>query len=332
MSTNIGEDRRVPLLMESSHAPVECENFEPDSVKNSTSSSGGHGTIVTKQSTLPLAKISHSRSGSDKELPKLPPDRQPISTLDTNISNSKYPVIVTKRTTSKDWNGASVLLTPTREESSPIGSHRSHRVWLQPTASEEDIRESPKLPLPHGSQDSVRASADSVVSDYISANSKLPTPTFEITPQVEDPPEPIRDPGETLETSPSEPTDEDRILAKKIFSGDDDTIEHSAAAAWLGDSGADRTRVRTAYMELFDWHNLNILVALRSFCNQLLLKAETQQVDRILDAFSIRWCVCNPNHGFKATGKDRKTTHILVADKQFRRRAHHMLFYFAAQY
>src|SRR5204863_3919991 len=28
--------------------------------------------------------------------------------------------------------------------------------------------------------------------------------------------------------------------------------------------------------------------------------AESQQVDRILDAFAKRWCECNPNHGFKA--------------------------------
>jgi Sec7-like guanine-nucleotide exchange factor len=56
-------------------------------------------------------------------------------------------------------------------------------------------------------------------------------------------------------------------------------------------------------MAFFDWHLKNVLAALRDLCGHLILKGETQQVDRILDAFSVRWCRCNPNHGFKATGK-----------------------------
>jgi Sec7-like guanine-nucleotide exchange factor len=73
------------------------------------------------------------------------------------------------------------------------------------------------------------------------------------------------------------------------------------AAAWLGEP--DRATVREAYMRLYNWSNMNILAALRSLCQRLVLKGETQQVDRVLDAFSCRWCDCNPSHGFKATGK-----------------------------
>ncbi|MCJ1396143.1 hypothetical protein MMC18_009032 [Xylographa bjoerkii] len=307
---NISEDNNFKVQAESGHATVKSGNVEPFASQTSTSSSSAPGTMASKENKLSPNKLSHSRSGSDKELPRLPTEVQPLSVLDVNTSKPKYPVIVTKRTTSKDWNGASVLLTPTREESSPsLGSHRSHRVWLQPTASEEDLRGASKLPLPNESQDSVQASAESVLSDYKSATSKLPTPTtpklptptVEITPHVEDVTETTYDHVEELETNASEPTEDDRILAKKIFDGEDDAIERSGVAAWLGDSDAERTRVRTAYMDLFDWHNLNILAALRSFCNHLLLKAETQQVDRMLDAFSVRWCTCNPNHGFKAT-------------------------------
>ena len=71
-------------------------------------------------------------------------------------------------------------------------------------------------------------------------------------------------------------------------------------AAWLGEPDVDRARVRMAYMELFKWQNLNILTALRDLCGRLYFKGESQQVDRILDAFSQRWCSCNPLHGFKA--------------------------------
>lgn len=105
-------------------------------------------------------------------------------------------------------------------------------------------------------------------------------------------------PGDTVEDGPSTT---DREQAQKLFDSQDEVAGSDPAAAWLGEP--DRTMVREAYMRLFNWSNLNILAALRSLCGRLVLKGETQQVDRVLDAFSNRWCDCNPSHGFKATGK-----------------------------
>lgn len=101
-----------------------------------------------------------------------------------------------------------------------------------------------------------------------------------------------------------DPFAEFRQQAQRLFDGDEELVDKATAAAWLGDSGPERTQVRKAYMELFDWTNLDILCSLRGFCGKLILKGETQQVDRVLDAFSTRWCECNPNHGFKATGEN----------------------------
>jgi Sec7-like guanine-nucleotide exchange factor len=42
---------------------------------------------------------------------------------------------------------------------------------------------------------------------------------------------------------------------------------------------------------------------MRDMCSKIVLKAETQQVDRILMSLSERWCESNPNHGFKAVGE-----------------------------
>jgi hypothetical protein len=93
----------------------------------------------------------------------------------------------------------------------------------------------------------------------------------------------------------------DKLQAQRIFDEIEDEAEDcEPAAAWLGNP--DRALVRKAYMEFFDWSNMNILAALRSLCSKITLKGETQQVDRVLEAFSSRWCECNPNHGFKATG------------------------------
>ncbi|EFY99706.1 guanine nucleotide exchange factor [Metarhizium robertsii ARSEF 23] len=98
-----------------------------------------------------------------------------------------------------------------------------------------------------------------------------------------------------------EPTEDDRQKARRIFDGGEDFIQKDRAAAWMGEQGPVRQRTLQAYMEMYDFAGLNILVSLRQICGRLVLRAETQQVDRILVAFSKRWCNCNPMHGFKAT-------------------------------
>jgi hypothetical protein len=91
-------------------------------------------------------------------------------------------------------------------------------------------------------------------------------------------------------------------IALKLFQGKADMINHVDAAAWLGGGGTDRGEIRTAYMELFDWTDQSVLASLRALCDKLYMKAESQQLDKIIDAFSDRWCECNPTHGFKSPG------------------------------
>ncbi|KAK4207191.1 hypothetical protein QBC37DRAFT_380330 [Rhypophila decipiens] len=98
-----------------------------------------------------------------------------------------------------------------------------------------------------------------------------------------------------------DPTEDDRQKAKKIFDGDEEYLSRDRAAAWMGEEGTVRQRTLRAYMDLYDFENQTIVSSLRSLCQRLLLRAETQQVDRILVAFSKRWCDCNPNHGFKTS-------------------------------
>ncbi|KAK4443315.1 hypothetical protein QBC34DRAFT_417267, partial [Podospora aff. communis PSN243] len=98
-----------------------------------------------------------------------------------------------------------------------------------------------------------------------------------------------------------DPTEDDRQKAQKIYDGNEDFIQKDRAAAWMGEEGIVRQRTLRAYMDLYDFENTSLLASLRQVCQRLLLRAETQQVDRILVAFTKRWCECNPNHGFKAT-------------------------------
>ncbi|KAK8019983.1 hypothetical protein PG990_005121 [Apiospora arundinis] len=110
---------------------------------------------------------------------------------------------------------------------------------------------------------------------------------------------PVGSPLDEPEVTVGEPTEDDRLKAQRIFDGREDFIQKDKAASWMGEEGLVRQRTLRAYMELYDFADKSVLTALREVCGRLILRAETQQVDRILVCFSNRWCNCNPNHGFK---------------------------------
>jgi len=114
---------------------------------------------------------------------------------------------------------------------------------------------------------------------------------------------PIReDAAKAVAVEEAEPSAEDRAAAELIYRGDNVYVKRSGAAALLGEASFISARMRRAYMELFDWSGLNILSAFRNLCQRLIMKAESQALDRVIDAFSQRWCECNETHGFKASG------------------------------
>lgn len=194
----------------------------------------------------------------------------------------------------KNVNAGPAGLSPVVEDFS-----RSLKVSTQSAPTDHSggsLAESQKLAVP--SENSVPESpAASEASQYQTASN---TPLIKSEePNAGDSPEAkMNGPGEAVEYGPSA---SDREQARKLFDSQDQVVGNEPAAAWLGDP--DRGMVREAYMRLFNWSNMNILAALRALCERLVLKGETQQVDRVLDAFSNRWCDCNPSHGFKAIGR-----------------------------
>lgn len=210
------------------------------------------------------------------------------------------PAVPVKNATPKDRLPVASSTPSRKNQPPPKSSGKSNRVWLQPADSQEELRNLSDLDLP------LQGAQVSPVSDYHSVSSTAPATKAEDSKvnsdtQSEIPTDIIID-EPVPDKDAAVPTAHDRVQAKRIFDGDENFVAKAKAAAWLGEGEPDRARARSAYMELFDWQNLNILASLRDFCGRLLLKGETQQVDRILDAFSARWCVCNPNHGFKAKG------------------------------
>lgn len=55
-----------------------------------------------------------------------------------------------------------------------------------------------------------------------------------------------------------------------------------------------RSRILYLYMNNFDFTSQGLDIAFRALCTKLYLKAESQQLDRIIEAFAKRYYVCNP--------------------------------------
>jgi hypothetical protein len=179
----------------------------------------------------------------------------------------------------------------------PVLSSATHNVATQNQAEEGD-RRSLSLSLPiEGATLSPQVS-NSDVSDYRSA----PTTPLFLKAKTSDFTKPDSPIVHVSHPSVSESRSRiDQEQAERIFENRDDVIDPTHASAWLGDPGPDRERIRKEYMKLFDWTNMNILAAMRGLCDRIALKGESQQVDRMLDAFAQRWCECNPSNGFKSS-------------------------------
>ena len=202
--------------------------------------------------------------------------------------------------------------TPTRKKSTKKSTAGSRRVWLEPTSSEERLagdEEAEDLMLPlEGARSAQKpfekelptppsGSAQSSSNSLTRSDANPPTLQIE-TQEPEGMPAIIEH-----RVHDAEPSDADRERAFRIFNGDDPSVHKGTAAADLGDVTASSMHTRKAFIALFDWTGFNILAAMRDLCGKVVLKAETQQIDRILMSLSERWCECNPNHGFKAIGK-----------------------------
>ena len=275
-----------------------------DNVKGTLSGSTPSGKGPTSHPVVRKSVDENQKPGTSKVAVNHPAQQRPAESarsphLQPQLTRGdKVPTLSTKNagnTSGKDWL-IEPRSTPTRKTLSPPSSSSKLKA-SEPADSHGNLRKLNNVELP------IEPAPVSPVSDYHSASSVL------LAAKASDPEtngtagsnigidEPVPDADAII------PTADDHTHAKQIYDGEESFVTKAKAAGWLGEAQPDRARVRRAYMELFDWKNLNILASLRDFCSKLLLKCESQQVDRILDAFSSRWCMCNPNHGFKAKGR-----------------------------
>ena len=246
--------------------------------------------------------IYHPPQRRSKDSPK---DQALLTTLNSNLPPSPLTLKPTSgNSENREWLTSAQVTPTTKQPAKPGSAKDADRVWLQSPNSEEELRGS-NVTLP------IERAEVSPVGDYQSASSTLPAQklrngdTHFPKPTSEAIAHSLRLEHELI----MEPRPLDQTAARRLYEGDETLVEKSMAAAYLGEPGTERTRLRQAYMELFDWQGLNILAALRDLCGRLYLKGEAQQVDRVLDAFSTRWCACNPNHGFIVRGNSISERH-----------------------
>ncbi|KAI7863476.1 hypothetical protein BDF14DRAFT_1843492 [Spinellus fusiger] len=118
----------------------------------------------------------------------------------------------------------------------------------------------------------------------------------------------VRDPRLSTTSTPeipmdrveeSEPTKDPREAAKALWTEDETFVPRDRIAEWLGQRESFRTSTLAYYMEYFNFTGMRLDVAFRKLCGKLYLKAEAQQMDRILEVFAKRYWRCNTHSMFR---------------------------------
>ncbi|KAH7322855.1 hypothetical protein B0I35DRAFT_407278 [Stachybotrys elegans] len=252
-----------------------------------------------------------SKPASGRSAPANEPKNDTFLNLDGASDNEEL-VVVAKQKPSHSARSPSLTLDTSmggfnrdknkeKNKDDTIRASTRHRIRIDPPDSDDEQGRS-NLALPIEGARAASPTSASTATDYKSAASG--PPSVRIEPATENSPKMSAKESKSLDEPDyvlGEPTEDDQQKAQKIFDGQEDFIQKDKAASWMGEEGPVRQRTLQAYMALYDFTNQSIVQALRQVCGRLVLRAETQQVDRILVAFSKRWCDCNPNHGFEAS-------------------------------
>ncbi|CAE7065459.1 unnamed protein product [Rhizoctonia solani] len=85
-----------------------------------------------------------------------------------------------------------------------------------------------------------------------------------------------------------------KAFAERAWKEDPDFIGREELVEWLGSPSEIRHQVLGHYIAYFDFGGSDIDEAIRQLCNKLYIKGETEQIDRVLEAFSEHYMSQNP--------------------------------------
>ncbi|XP_067830644.1 cytohesin-3-like isoform X2 [Heptranchias perlo] len=87
-------------------------------------------------------------------------------------------------------------------------------------------------------------------------------------------------------------------IAKFLYKGEG--LHKTAIGDYLGEREPLNIRILQSFVELHEFSNLNLVQALRQFLWSFRLPGEAQKIDRMMEAFAMRYCQCN-QHVFQST-------------------------------
>nr|XP_021492389.1 cytohesin-4 isoform X2 [Meriones unguiculatus] len=81
-------------------------------------------------------------------------------------------------------------------------------------------------------------------------------------------------------------------IARFLYKGDG--LSKTAIGTYLGEKDPINLQVLQAFVDCHEFANLNLVQALRQFLWSFRLPGEAQKIDRMMEAFAARYCLCNP--------------------------------------
>ncbi|XP_046522483.1 cytohesin-3 [Equus quagga] len=91
--------------------------------------------------------------------------------------------------------------------------------------------------------------------------------------------------NDLLQSSPED-------VAQFLYKGEG--LNKTVIGDYLGERDDFNIRVLQAFVELHEFADLNLVQALRQFLWSFRLPGEAQKIDRMMEAFASRYCLCNP--------------------------------------
>uniref|UniRef100_A0A2K5U7R8 Cytohesin 4 n=1 Tax=Macaca fascicularis TaxID=9541 RepID=A0A2K5U7R8_MACFA len=81
-------------------------------------------------------------------------------------------------------------------------------------------------------------------------------------------------------------------IARFLYKGEG--LNKTAIGTYLGERDPVNLQVLQAFVDCHEFANLNLVQALRQFLWSFRLPGEAQKIDRMMEAFATRYCLCNP--------------------------------------
>uniref|UniRef100_A0A9L0RY89 Cytohesin 4 n=1 Tax=Equus caballus TaxID=9796 RepID=A0A9L0RY89_HORSE len=81
-------------------------------------------------------------------------------------------------------------------------------------------------------------------------------------------------------------------IAQFLYKGEG--LNKTAIGTYLGERDPVNLQVLQAFVDCHEFANLNLVQALRQFLWSFRLPGEAQKIDRMMETFATRYCLCNP--------------------------------------